>query len=177
VPASPPASPTTEPPLDPEPSPDPELPPNTEEPEPPLDPELLLAASLEPELLADPDPPLDPASAPLLEPELPSEPPLLPWLPPEPEPLPEPDLLPDDDDVASFVPASPPWLFEPELSQPVVSPTAAARPATTARARCEIHGFPHLTSATPRARAVKLRDSRRRDRAQAVKISRGSGRR
>jgi len=83
-----------------------------------------------------------PPSPPPLEPEPPSETPLLPWLAPEPEPLPEPDPLPDDDDVASFVPASPPWLFEPELEHPHENPSAAARPASTAMARREMNGLP-----------------------------------
>jgi hypothetical protein len=49
----------------------------------------------------------------------------LPELLPDPLPLPEPEPLPLDDDVASFTPASPFSLFEPELPQPAERPTRA----------------------------------------------------
>jgi hypothetical protein len=59
------------------------------------------------------------------------------------EPLSEPDPPPDDEDVALFVPASSfslPLFSLPE--HPDKKPTAAARPASSERVRCDVNGFP-----------------------------------
>jgi hypothetical protein len=93
-------------------------------------------------------------------------------LPPESraEPLSERDSPPDEEDAASFVPASPLSvpLFEPELPQPAERPTTAARPTITRSVR---------GSANPCLVASRPEDSRRTAKVGALHEGRTSCRR
>jgi hypothetical protein len=119
---------------------------------------------LEPELLPEPDPELpvlDDQLPLLLEPELLDVPPPLPPDEPEsePDPLPELDTDPPPDDVvASGTPASPfsVPLFVTEPPQPAGKAMAAARPASTARARREMNGSPTSPAHRQRARLSRF---------------------